>query len=172
MKDGTLKEYKCLHTYCKPCLVIWRKDKYKSGYDKQYNIKNRKRISDYQQNYYESNVDKVNERTSQYYQDNAEHIKAKHRVWVENNKGSIAAYSKIMKAVKSGELIRPDYCECCNRKVRTEAHHHKGYHYPNDMKIIWVCRKKHRQYHKKLNEEVIEIFDKLWEDKYGSKSES
>jgi hypothetical protein len=173
LADGTVKLYEFHHSYCKPCLKIWREEKYaKQGYDKQYNIKNRKKISDYQQGYYESNAERINERTSKYYQDNAAYLKAKHREWVENNRGSIAAYTKIIKAVKSGELYRPNRCECCNREVRTEAHHHNGYKPPNDMKIIWVCRKKHRQYHRKFNQEVIDLFNKLWEDKYGSKSES
>lgn len=167
MADGSIKEYRFYHTYCKPCLKEWRKNKY-DDYDKQYNIKHRKRISDYQQNYYEKNAERITERTSKYYADNAEYLKAKHREWVHDNQGSVAAYTKIMRAVQSGELTRPDHCECCNRKVRTEAHHHRGYTPPNDFKIIWVCRKKHRQYHKNLNEEVKILFDKLWEDKYGT----
>lgn len=51
--------------------------------------------------------------------------------------------SLIARAVKIGKLIRPDTCELCGDKPKSDkrtliyAHHHAGYDQPHN--VWWVC---------------------------------
>lgn len=47
-------------------------------------------------------------------------------------------------AVKTGGLIRPDYCESCFTESPVEGHH-KDYSKPLDVE--WLCRKCHSNVH-------------------------
>lgn len=61
------------------------------------------------------------------------------------------AYRTVRNAIKSGLLIRPDYCESCglnpglgrDGRALIHAHHHRGYGAPLDVQ--WLCARCHRQ---------------------------
>lgn len=50
------------------------------------------------------------------------------------------AVAKIGWAIKSGKIIRKEICEKCNKKSRTQAHHH-DYSKPYD--VVFLCRPCH-----------------------------
>ena len=49
-------------------------------------------------------------------------------------------------AIKSGKLKRPDKCSECNKETTIHAHHPN---YKKPLKIMWLCPKCHKNWHKK-----------------------
>ncbi len=61
------------------------------------------------------------------------------------------------RAIKSGELEKPDTCSMCGVSgVKIEAHHRD---YSNPLDVDWVCKSCHWKIHKILNEmeRVVEV---------------
>jgi len=56
------------------------------------------------------------------------------------------AWLQVQKAIKLGEIIRPEYCSLCEKKKKTDAHH-KDYSKPFD--VIWLCKECHGKEHRK-----------------------
>lgn len=50
----------------------------------------------------------------------------------------------VHRAIRDGKLVRPDYCTCCLKECKPDAHH-EDYDYPFD--IIWLCRSCHKKLH-------------------------
>jgi len=46
--------------------------------------------------------------------------------------------SKVQWAVKTGKLIKPEKCECCERNHKRIEGHHMDYDKP--FEVIWLCR--------------------------------
>lgn len=55
------------------------------------------------------------------------------------------AYTALHKAIRLGEIVRPDRCEECKRKVVVQGHHHLGYDPPHDLDVQWLCISCHRR---------------------------
>lgn len=60
------------------------------------------------------------------------------------NPAKYAAHQAVKKAVKRGDLIRPDSCECCGVEGNTVAHHDD---YSKPLEVRWLIRRCHRLYH-------------------------
>lgn len=90
---------------------------------------------------------------------NPEVYKKKDTAYYEKNKAAIiesrntynsikfvevAARQKVGKAVKNGELIRPESCSTCNKKCKPDAHHHD---YSKPLDVVWLCRSCHLRVH-------------------------
>jgi hypothetical protein len=54
-----------------------------------------------------------------------------------------AARQKVGRAVRSGKLIRPDYCTVCGRQGKVEAHHTD---YSRPLDVQWLCFVCHREH--------------------------
>lgn len=68
----------------------------------------------------------------------------KGRVYSDNRKISVnhsRAHDAVRRAVKRGDLVRPDACSKCDRKGRVQAHHDD---YKKPLVVIWVCQSCHR----------------------------
>ena len=120
-KDRSLSRSYGYH--CKKC---------RSGYQKEYNKKNRARFS---------------ERDKKYYQDNKAHKQKVHRKYRDANRIKRIAHKKVEVALLSGKLTRPKVCsqsKCRNKHV--EAHHDD---YRKPLEIRWLCRKCHARHHAK-----------------------
>lgn len=77
----------------------------------------------------------------------------------------IGRYRKVKRALKSGKIVRPEYCEVCGKKCRTEAHHKN---YDESLRVVWMCRTCHANYHTGKSEQaeltrkiVDSIFEKM-----------
>lgn len=57
------------------------------------------------------------------------------------------AGQKVQDAIRSGKLIRPDFCSICKYNGQIEGHH---IDYDKPLEVIWVCRKCHTMIHKNL----------------------
>jgi|SRR5690625_1042275 len=63
-----------------------------------------------------------------------------------NNPGRYKIYGKVHRAVRGGQLERPEHCEDCGEAAdRLEAHHH-DYSRPLDVK--WLCPLCHGKRHR------------------------
>jgi len=71
---------------------------------------------------------------------NPESVKRSVYGWRKLHPGVSAAYSKVRRAVKSGELLRPESCPQCGEKTIVDAHHED---YGKPLDVDWMCRKCH-----------------------------
>jgi hypothetical protein len=79
-----------------------------------------------------------------YYERNREKIINKRKEYNKANKDKVSARSKIMGAVFTGKVIRPDSCSKCGIKCVPDAHHED---YKKPLDVIWLCRKCHQILH-------------------------
>jgi hypothetical protein len=94
------------------------------------------------------------------YRRNREHYIVKAQKWAAENRERCnsnyrayrklypqenAARSKVGYALKTGKLLRPDHCSKCKIKCKPEAHHHRGYDKPLEVK--WLCKSCHAATH-------------------------
>ena len=68
--------------------------------------------------------------------------------WYKKNKHKKYANNLVMRALYSGKLIRPLYCEKCNSDLKIEAHHED---YDKPYVVVWLCVECHSNRHKELN---------------------
>jgi hypothetical protein len=54
-----------------------------------------------------------------------------------------SARQKVSRAVRSGRLIRPDYCTSCGRQGDVQAHHRD---YSRPLDVDWLCFACHREH--------------------------
>ena len=55
------------------------------------------------------------------------------------------ARDAVYRAVKRGDLIKPDNCEECNKKTNDLQGHHESYLPEHWLNVEWLCRKCHRK---------------------------
>lgn len=77
--------------------------------------------------------------------ENALQAVKKHQAKYPEKRNAAAAVNN---AIQSGGMIRPNECSRCGSKKEIEAHHW-GYEKENWLDVAWLCRKCHRESHKK-----------------------
>ncbi len=82
---------------------------------------------------------------SQYYQENRESI-LKYRKG-KYNPVKLYANNAVYRALKSGKLIKPDFCSKCGESWSKIQAHHEDYH--KRLEIIWLCISCHKRHHNK-----------------------
>ena len=53
------------------------------------------------------------------------------------------ARGAVGRAVRDGVLVKPDACEECDRALKLDAHHHRGYDEAHALDVVWLCRRCH-----------------------------
>ena len=108
---------------CKPCsnarLDVWRE-------------KTRERRLAYNRVYYRS-----------------EHGRASTVAWKQRNPGKYKAQLEMIRALNSGELVKPDACESCGTVTRLDGHHAD---YSKPLDVMWLCRTCHKGWHRQHGE--------------------
>ena len=66
--------------------------------------------------------------------------------WRDNNPQKVKAHSIVNEAVRTGKLLKPSKCSCCNLEKKVQAHHED---YTKPLEIIWLCSACHSKLHKK-----------------------
>lgn len=67
-----------------------------------------------------------------------------HQEWKKENPGGRKAQMKVLYALRSGKLIKPDECSSCHKITRIEAHHPD---YRKALLIKWLCNLCHKLEH-------------------------
>ena len=67
------------------------------------------------------------------------------RKWNRENRNKRYAQGVAGRALKSGDLVKPDKCEWCSLKTDKLAKHHPNYTEP--LRVIWLCTKCHGKAH-------------------------
>jgi len=57
------------------------------------------------------------------------------------------ARQAVARAVKSGRLVRPDFCSRCDVSCKPEGHHHD---YSKPLEVEWLCDDCHEDKHRKV----------------------
>ena len=118
----------------------WRIANYWKNRDKilkersEYYLKNRECIDKSHIEWAKRNPDKV-----KIY---AQRVRAK---WVPKNKHKIECHREVRKAVRKGDLLKPENCSSCNKIGKVNAHHND---YTKPLEVVWLCHKCHKEVHK------------------------
>ena len=81
-------------------------------------------------------------------------IAADDNIYLENQKN---ARKITIKAIRTGEIKRPDICQNCGEICKRMNSHHADYLKPLD--IVWLCHACHRKIHpgkRRRNKKVLE----------------
>lgn len=94
-------------------------------------------VKDIRKQYYDENSEEVNHRVREYQRRNP------------GRKGKPCRANKsqrlLNRAVRRGDIHKPDRCEDCGKVGYLHAHHHNGYEAPYD--IVWLCPSCHHAAH-------------------------
>lgn len=82
--------------------------------------------------------------SAKYREANMETILEKQRISRVENKEKHQAREKLLWAVKSKKVIRPDQCERCGVECVPHGHHHD---YSKPLDVNWLCPKCHGKEH-------------------------
>lgn len=61
------------------------------------------------------------------------------------------ARNRLNRAIRTGEIVRPDACEHCGAEGHVEGHHHD---YSKPFDVEWLCRTCHAAHHSAEREEA------------------
>ena len=159
MKSGILGK----HSYCKACIKLINAKNYDKATWRHYYLNSKDHYDSYQKDYYSENVERIKKRFRGYYEDNKDNIAITLKKWRKDNPEKVLAHREVRKAVVSGELPKPDKCECCNKKGFIEFHH---LDYSKPLQGVWLKRSCHRSYHGN-NEKMVKKINAVYEKKYS-----
>jgi hypothetical protein len=71
---------------------------------------------------------------------NREKLNEYQRVWYQKNKEKRRAHVLLNRAVKSGEIMRPQNCSQCLKLCKPDGHH---INYDEPLEVIWLCKTCH-----------------------------
>lgn len=123
-----------------------------------YHISNRKTVLERLKQYRSKNAKRNREREkARYVQIKSDPEKyAKYRETTRISKKAsnlrhpdrVKAHSKVMCAIRSGSMVRPNQCSFCGCECKPEAHH-DSYDKSQWLVVRWLCKPCHRSHHRK-----------------------
>ena len=63
----------------------------------------------------------------------------------------VPAYRAVERALKTGKLARPPYCQGCLRDLELYAHHYLGYDKKHWLDVHFLCIQCHGRAHREIN---------------------
>ncbi len=110
------------------------------------------------------NLEKYKERARRYYKLHPKPAKPKQVVCQKDQRANnikssrkyqkkypvrVRAHHALMRAIKAGEVVRPNSCSKCSKECTPEGHH-EDYFLP--LAVIWLCYTCHRERSKELRD--------------------
>jgi len=129
--NAASKEKDGLKYHCKHC-------------DKAYRKANRSRISAYDRKYYIMHKEAKAKASRDRREKKRDFLNAQKRKYAKDNPEKIKAQRAITRAIKSGEISRPEICEICGKSCKPDAHHPD---YNKPLEVSWLCRGCHHDVH-------------------------
>ena len=65
----------------------------------------------------------------------------------DRNRTKMRAREAVRRAVNKGILVPAKVCPKCQKQLKTEAHHHKGYEKLHQLDVVWLCHSCHMSIH-------------------------
>lgn len=122
-----------------------RKTEEHKKYRKNYEKRNRKKISDYARELYGKKT-RALELQKVWKSKNKDKLRKYNKTQRERFPFKVAARGYVCAAIKEGILIRPENCSECLKICKAEAHHED---YLKPLEVIWLCRACHAKEHRK-----------------------
>jgi hypothetical protein len=119
--------------------------------NQQYHSKNKIKMSQHARLYRQLNIEQcrmVNAHWEKTESGKFSHKKATHK-YNRNNPEKGRAVTALHRAVKRGEIERPDYCTLCKKQTLVHGHHHD---YNDIYNVTWLCSGCHSRLHRWLSE--------------------
>lgn len=111
-------------------------------YMRKYYQENKVRMDSQHKEWEKNNKESLNEYRRSYYKDHRKKILSSGRRWRDNNLEKRPSHTAVYRAIKSGDLIRPNHCEMCNKECYPDGHHND---YDKKLSVVWVCRECHKK---------------------------
>lgn len=144
-EQRTLDLFTAHPNYCRPC---WRE--YQREY---YRTKDRERSIARAAKWNALNPDARRAARRRHYAKHREKIIRK-TVASGRESGATRAHNLVFRAVRRGELTRPEKCPKCGVAGKIQAHHHLGYDRPLDVE--WLCKRCHSLEHAHMTPGVLQ----------------
>jgi hypothetical protein len=125
--------------YCKQCSSANRKERYWNNHQQELQSSRR---------YSETHRAEKAARGRQYAKANRKRERAYRLAHLDETRALSRAHMAVLRAIKSGKLVRPDRCENCKSIDRVDAHHHIGYDTANLLNVTWLCHSCHLRLHR------------------------
>lgn len=77
--------------------------------------------------------------------ENRDRVNATQRRYEARHREKRSAHNAVYRALKRGDLTRPDACEGCGRSCKPQAHHDD---YTKPLDVRWLCPTCHGSEHK------------------------
>ena len=126
---------------------------------RKYYLRNKKRLNAQNKARYRKNKDRHMKSCAAWRRRNREKVRGYARNYNQKNMATIVAWThrnrakrplmnaaqhKVLRAIESGELVRPKRCQKCKTRYHRalHAHHYRGYEFP--LAVHWLCPSYHR----------------------------
>lgn len=117
-------------------------------YAREYLQKHKEKIHEYQKAYRARKGEHLSAYRRDLYRRNGRNRKpqdfSKISEWKANNPEKVKIHAAVYRALKRGEIIKPEYCARCGQRARLSCHHFNYLHF---MNFIWLCSSCHKKEH-------------------------
>lgn len=101
-------------------------------------------LKQYHSQWIKDNAKSVSAGIAKWRKENPEKFAAQVRRYYAENKEKIKAQKAVRKAVKTGQIIKPENCQHCGKTGRIDGHHPD---YLKPLEVLWLCRQCHSDQH-------------------------
>lgn len=102
----------------------------------------------------QNNPDKAKDYAKEHRIKNRPTVYSNNRARERNNRFKSNAKLAVSRAIKRGDLIRPEQCSVCHKKCKPEGHHAD---YSKQLEVMWLCKSCHAYEHSNLRKTLKDL---------------
>jgi hypothetical protein len=150
-KDG-------LQSWCKTCLNSRVRDWHEANRERakalsrRWEVNNRQRVRENRRRWTERNPGYMPKYLDDWHAKNPGKLHEYLRRSNERHPEKIATRNALNKAVRRKEVVKPDSCECCQKKCSGRGLHAHHDDYDKPLEVRWLCRSCHNALHAALRD--------------------